>query len=337
MVVLLLLFYKFFQLDTKTTISNFNKVDNYICYVAEDTILVVKDLNDEKVLEKNLSNSFGYKPLIFNDKIFFSESNDVICCWDLKTKKVLWKQKTPNIVKAIIKLNEKTILINIKNYGFMVFNSEHGEVLYNILRNKDDCHSPDLSPYPVIVDNNNFYISNWNCNSISSFDISNGKVLWSKKLEDGIYTSLLYEDYIFLGFNNSYENGGAYLVEKETGIVVFKKQLLFEERLKPLIKNNKVFFYTYDKKLNEFDFKTRTDKVVGKFTSSDDISGGQMYLIDNNIFFQDSNFDVFKFNLLNYKKELIGKSDFGGIEEVYKKNNQAVIVFPDNSRLIVEL
>lgn len=337
MALLLLLFYKFYQLEPKTTISNFNKVDNYICYVVDDNVLVVKDLNDEEILKKNISNSFTYKPLIFNDKIFFSESNDFICCWDLKTKKLLWKQKSPNNVKSIIKLNEKRILINIKNYGFIVLDSERGEILYNILRNKDNCHSPDLSPYPVVVDNNNFYISNWNCNSISSFNISNGKLLWSKKLENGIYTALLYEDYIFLGFNNSYENGGTYLVEKKTGTVVFKKELLFEERLEPIIKNNKVFFYTYDKELNAFDFKTKTDKVVCKFTPSDDISGGQMYLIDNNIYFQDSNFDIFKFDLLNYKKELIGKSNFGGIEGVYKKNNHAVLIFPDNSFLRVEL
>lgn len=337
MVVVLLLFYKFFQVEPKTTISNFNKVDNYICYVVEDTILVVKDLNNEKVLEKKLSNSFTYKPLIFNDKIFFSESNDIISCWDLKTKMVLWKQKTTNSVKAIIKLNEKTILINIKNYGFIVLNSERGEILYQILRNQKDCHSPDLSPYPVVVDNNTFYISNWNCNSISSFNILDGKLLWSKKLEDGIYTALLHEDYIFLGFNNSYENGGTYLVEKKTGTVVLKKQLLFEERLTPVIKNNKVFFYTYDKKLNEFDFTTRKDKVISQFTSSDDISGGQIYLIDNSVYFQDSNFDLFKFDLLNYKKELIGKSNFGGIEEVYKKNNHVVLIFPDNSSLTVEL
>lgn len=297
-----------------------------------DSILAYSTFNSKEVIVENiLSNKIQFKrnlkdicylkPIIRDSKIYFPVSDEEFICHDLKSKKTLWKIKTSNKLCNIQILNNENLIINIKGIGFRIINIKTGKEEYQLDYVYDkNCLLPDSSPYQIVSDKNYFYISSWMCNAITKYRISNGEQIWKLKLEEATsVVSVLYKDKLFVGSNYSYESGFIRVIDAKTGKIDYQEKSNFEPRIQPLLKGDRIIYYTFDSALNEFNINNMSSKKIFKLSEFNDFSGAEMYLLDNEIFFQSPNYSIiYQFDLKTNKIKKIGKYEERMISGIYK-------------------
>lgn len=312
-------------------IANVNLENNLLTYSYwknNDYAIKIEDLATNKTFffTKIKDKSFT-EPRINDHKLYFPESNDTFICLDYKTKKVIWKLPTKGRIREFQIVKDTVIIASIAVYGLVAINANTGKVMYELLIHSDKGCLVDDAPRPIGFDENNFFVTNFNGASISAYEISSGKMVWSKKENPTSFSNFIVSGkYIFIGSNDSYKTGEIMLIETKTGKVVYSQDSKFEIMMDPVSIKNKVYYYTYDSKLNEFDIEKKTSKILYKFSPKNDISGSQIYLLDNALYFQDMNFDLNKLNLNTLKKEIIGKGE-KGLLGVYKINNKVKFIY----------
>lgn len=312
-------------------IVNIDTKDNLLVYSFwKDTEYAIKveDLKTDKIIfSSKIKDNCFTEPRINSGKLYFPESNDTFSCIDYKNKKVFWKLKTKGRISEFQFVNDNVIIASIDTYGLVAINSRTGKVLYELLLYGDKGCIVDAAPRPIGFNEDYFFVSDFNCNSIAAYEISSGKKIWNIN-KDSIALSnfIVAGKYIFLGNNDSYETGKIMLIESKTGKVIYSQDSKFEIMMNPILYQSKIYYYTYDSKLNEFDIEKRTSKIICNFSPADDISGSQIYQLDNFLYFQDVKFNLNRMNLTTLEKEIIGKCP-KGLLGVYKINNVVKFVY----------
>ncbi len=319
------------HLERHALIANIDPKNNFLIYSYwkdTDYAIKIEDLKTDKILYsfKIKDNSFT-EPKIHNNKICFPESNESFICMDYKRNIILWKIQTKGRVREFQYVNDDMIIASIDSYGIVAINSNSGKVMYELLLHADQNCSIDNAPRPITYDDNHFYLADFNCNSVAAYDILSGKKVWSVNRNSAALSNLIVAGkYIFVGSNDNYKTGEIILLEAKTGKLVYQHESKFEIMCNPIHYKNKIYYYTYDSRLNEFDIENRTSKIIYSFSKEDDISGSQIYPLDNFLYFQDLSFNLNRIDLSTLKKEFIEKSP-KGLLGVYKIKNEIKFVY----------
>lgn len=285
-------------------------LDSIILYATWDTTINIYSLIKQDVSFKiKLNNICHAIPLLEKGKLYFPLSTEEFVCMDVNTHSIIWKAKINGRCSRFDLVSDSMIVASVNNYGIVALDIKTGNKRYELLYSFKETQLPDLSPWPVAFDDKQLYISNWQRSLISCFQKSDGKLLWKITNEElGMAGEpVVLGKQLFFGVNFLYKNGLVLLIDKETGKIDFKTPSLFEERMKVINRNDSIYFYTYDQKLNIFYPKQQMIKTVYTFSDEDDISGSQMKLLDDDFYYSDNSFIVTKFSLKDLQMKKLGK------------------------------
>jgi outer membrane protein assembly factor BamB len=321
--------------------NNFNKKNNIenncVSKLFNDSILISKN-QDTLINFKNLKNNEVHtvvsktsnclQPLLDNNNTLYTPiSDELFQCIEIKNIKVKWSFKPPEQINNF-KLFGDNLVFSIRNYGLIILDTATGKLKHKLKGfNDSNCHSMLINDF--CVENNNLYVSDFRCSNVVCFDIKTGEEIWRYESEVvGATQLLLINDYIFCGVTgNPLKNeGSVVLLDKFSGDVKFKKNEKIDLITKPVIFNNKIIYYSYDSKINEFDIDKFKFKNLISFASSDGICDGQIYLIDDNIYFINCSFELIKFNLKLNKLYKLGKAS-KNLKAVYKINDEVKFIY----------
>jgi len=313
--------YEFLQLNAvSNTISYSNE---NVIYSTWDTAVSVYDLKAGAVIFTRKIKDVCYaKPIAKNGRIFFPFSDDKFVCVDAKDGKLLWELELKGRCSNFDFLDDTTIAASTKHNGLVVLNADKGRLLYELKYNYEETHLPDLSPWLISFDEQNFYVSNWQGHSLSSFKKKDGTVNWQfDNKEQGMAgQSIVDNDRIFVGINEAYKNGRILLLTKKNGGIFYQEECKYEEREAPVLYKNSVYFYSYDRFLNRFNLSANKIERVKGFEKDFDLSGHQMFLNIDDIYFSDASFmlncysikdNTFK-QIQKTEKSIIGAHSYNG-------------------------
>lgn len=282
---------------------------NILIYSTWDKKIVVEDIAQSKILYNKALVDICYpKPILKKEYLYFPLSNEKFVCVNIKTNKLTWELSLPGRCNGIYMINN-IILMDIKHHGIVGCNLNNGKLLYEILYHYNkECAIPDLSLYRISFDSNNFYLNNWQCNTLSSFNSSTGKQNWTKNFGDGQSNTAFSTNGLFLGINRVYQGGEIYLIDSVSGNVLFKRESLFEQNFNPIFRKNKVYYYTYDAKMHAFDVLAKRDSIIFHFEESQDVSGNQMFLVNDNLYYNREK-EIYALNLNSYVLKIVGHTE----------------------------
>jgi outer membrane protein assembly factor BamB len=185
--------------------------------------IVIEDLVTKKIIfNKNLKEVSFTEPKIKDNIICFPYDNFNFVCYDYKTTEKLWDVKTFGRVREFQFVNNNLIIASIDNFGIIAIDYLQGKIKYE-LKYKDSKSSSNMSPRPIQFDKKNFYVSDWEGNTITSLKINNGEVNWQKKITEGFTNFVISEDYIFFGSNDLYKKGHIGLLQIKNGDLLYLK------------------------------------------------------------------------------------------------------------------
>ncbi len=299
--------------------GTFSFRDSMLIYATWDSTVVVENLASKKKSLFKTKNLCYAKPILAGDKLLFPVSDSEFNCVDIFSRKLLWKAKLGGRCSSFTYANG-CIIANTKHNGITGLDSENGDLRFLLPYQYDEsCLLPDLSPYPILVDRDIFYICNWQCKSLSAFNMLTGVPIWSKQFGNGLGNFVLANDVIFYGRNDGYKTGGVMLIDASTATVLCRNIELFEERVLPLMYKNRIYYYTYDSKLREMDLSTKQSRVVFSFNDSNNVSGSQMFLYHGKLYYS-KNGSVYSIDLKDFRiskiltnsKDILGGFGWGG-------------------------
>lgn len=298
--------------------------DLYLIYSTWDSYIVVENKLDNKLLYKiKIKDKCYAKPMIKGDNLYFPISDKQFSNYNLKTKKIDWTCEIGGICRSFNLLND-VFIVNEKNYGISGIDIFTGKKTFELgYVYNDKCSIPDLSPYYITSNDKYFYVCNWLCKTITAFD-STGKEIWSKIFGSAVSNAVAVKNYIFLGIDNKYEGGKIFLLNSETGDILFEQDNKFQVRFNPIQYNDNIYFYSYDNKLNKFDVNKRNNRVIFSFDNTNSPGGDQMFLLENDLYYSAGNpMFIYRFSLMNdelEKKQPAVKSMYG----VFKTSDNKV-------------
>ncbi len=308
-------------------VSNFFN-DSILISKNQDTLINVKNIKNNELYTVVSKTSNCLQPLLDNNNILYTPiSDELFQCIEIKNKKVKWSFKPPEQINNF-KLFGDDLVFSIRDYGLIILNSTTGKLKYELKKsNESKCHSMLINDF--FIENNNLYVSDFRCSNLVCFDINTGKEIWQYRSKIvGATQILLINDYLFCGITgNPLKNEGlVVLLDKFSGVIKFKKNEKIDLITKPVIFKNKIIYYSYDSKINEFDIDKFKIKNLISFDDSDAICDGQIYLLDDNIYFTDCNFEINRFNFNKNKLDKIGKAP-KSLTSVYNINNEVKFVY----------
>ncbi len=311
--------------DRNMIAGSLTKTDSLLIYATWDSYIVIENiLTDRKLHEIKIQDNCFAKPLLKDNKLYFPTSNKQFSCYDLTTKKIIWNCEIRGTC-MLFKLLKNRLIINEKDYGISALNILSGkkEFELNYIYN-EKCSIPDLSPYYIVCNEDNFYVCNWQCKTITAFDGLTGKEVWNKSFGSAVSNAVVINNYIFMGFDNMYKGGKIYLLDSKTGNILFEQGNKFQVRFNPIQYKNDIYFYSYDNKLNKFDVSNKSNKVIYSFDNTNSPGGDQMFLLDNYLYYSagDPMF-IYRFNLNNNTLDKIQEAD-KSIYGVYKKADNKI-------------
>ncbi|PIF44880.1 putative pyrroloquinoline-quinone binding quinoprotein [Chryseobacterium sp. 52] len=312
-------------------IANINVKNNLLVYSYwkdKDYAIKIEDLKtNTTIFSTKITDKCFTEPRINHDQLYFPESNNIFTCIDYKNNKVLWKLSTKGRIREFQFVKDDLIIASIDLYGLVAINSDTGKVMYELLLHPDKSCLVDNAPRPIAFDNNYFYVTNFNCTSISAFAISSGKNVWNTKENlTPLSNFVVAGKYIFTGSNKNNDKGEIMLLETQTGKIVFKQNSKFDIFTDPVFYQNKVYYHTLDSQLQEFDIEKKSSKVMYKFKGNEDLGCNQMYLLDHFIYAQDCDYDVNKIDLNTFTKEIADKGQ-KGLLGVYQIHNNVKFIY----------
>lgn len=315
-------------------VANINSKDNLLAYsYTKDNNYAIKleDLRTNKTIyTKKISNDCFTEPKTHHGKLYFPESDHLFTCVNYKTGQVSWKLPTPGRIREFQIVNNHIIIASVDAYGIIAIHADTGKILYELPLHSDKSCQVDFAPRPVGFDETYFYVTNFNCSLISAYDISSGKKVWNKtESAFALSNFTVTGKYIFLGYNVHNSNNVSeeiMLLEAHTGKLLYRQRTLFDIFTDPVPYQNKIYYHTYDCRLQEFDIENKTERTLFKFGESNDFGGNQIYRQDHFLFLQDLHYNIVKINLRTLKKEIFDKSNKGMLG-VYKRNNKINLIY----------
>lgn len=309
---------------------------NKLIYANWNKEVIIENLENNHTIFSQKTIDFCYmQPITKEDYIFFNYSNKEFRCVNYKTDKIIWEINTNNRPNRFHIINDSIGLLDIKHSGILKINLNNGMHQF-ILKYKYDneCSSPDLSPYPISFNSDYFIINDWNCKTIRCFN--NSKEVWSINLSEGTSKSVLFENKVFVAVDKYYKSGSIFIIDLNSGKILteFKNQHIML-RTTPVLWNNYVIFIDYyENNIKKYDFYKNEINTIKQFNDLNKLNNinnnfvvNQLILVNDFLYYQDNQFDVFRINLYTNKENLIGKSEKGGVSVVYSSKKEKEIIF----------
>lgn len=318
------------KIRLNNTAAIFN--DSLLVFNTLKDSVVIENINNKKILfSKKINDTEAIRPqpvLDKNNRLFGVFSEDKLSCIDIKTNTAKWTYVTNQKINIIKSVNDTLIIIGIRDFGLTALNSKTGKPVYHL----EESHSSVCNSSFIIeftFDKEKLYVSDFQCNTISSYNLNNGKKIWSFKSSlEGLSRLLIYNNYIFCGITgNPIENEGKIiLLDKKTGTVLAEENQTFDLIANTIVYKNNILYYTYNGALKEFDLEERKSKTFYQFNKENRLCDSQLHLIQNDLYFEDCQFNVVRFNLLNKTSKKIEQKP-KGLNEVYLSNNEVKFVY----------
>lgn len=283
-----------------------------IIYSNWDTSICVYNLEKKLIIFRKKAMDTCYaKPIVKNGKIYFPFSNDKFFCRQICDDKLLWELDLKGMCSNFDFIDDTTIIASTKHNGLIMFNAEHGKILSELKYNYENTQLPDLSPWLVSYDSQNFYVSNWQGYTLSSFKKKDGTINWQFANKDfGLAgQSFLLGHKIFIGVNEAYKDGKLIVLDKSNGAILHKQGFKYEDQETPIFYNDIVYFYSYDRCINAFDISTYNAKRLKWFEKDFDLSGNQMFLSVDKIYFSDNSFFLNSYSINDNTLKQIQKTE----------------------------
>jgi outer membrane protein assembly factor BamB len=301
--------------------------DSLALYTTFDSLIKVENIITNKNLYKlKIKNDQTTIPSLLiekNNYLYFPFNETLLNCVNFRTKKRIWKFNCEGTITSLKNVNDSIILIGVRGYGIIALNTITGNKLYQQKdSNKSVCNSSSM--YDLVFDEKLFFVSDSYCNNVTAFNFRNGKKIWGYKSKLALASRpILIKKFIFVGItgNPMKNEGKVVLLDKCSGKIIFEKNEPFDLITKPVLYKNKVIYYTYDFKLNEFDLDTKTTKVIYQFKEDEFGCGYQFFLKGDNIYFDDCKFNLNRFSLKTHKIKILGKSK-SSLLGIYKNKNK---------------
>jgi len=312
--------------DRNIISSSLTVTDSLLIYATWSNKIIVENIRSHKILFTKKTISICYaRPVLIGKKLYFPIADSVFTCVDIATSKTIWNSRLGGRCSDF-HIIDHSIIANSKSYGLVGMDLDSGKVKFELrYRYGVGCTIPDLSPYRISFDKKAFYVCDWQCASVSAYHIADGKRLW-QKVTDFSNSNVKYVDgVLFWGRNKFYKGGEILLLDPTNGSVLYQGQAKFEANFNPIVYAHRVYYYSYDGKLNEFDVKTRKNKVVYVFKPENDVSGYQMYLLNGSLYYSAQD-NVYQLNLKNFSHKVV-KSDVKDIYGVYQDKDKVEFIF----------
>lgn len=301
-------------------------------YVTFDTLVKVENLKTKKILfQKKINCEQLIVPTVLVKKhnyLYFPLNDSVLSCVNFKTEKEIWKYKFEDVITGLKNVNDSIILVDLRDAGVVALNIMTGKRIYEIKdSNNSRCNSPSV--HNIVFDEKYFWVSDFDCGTVTAFNLKDGKEVWKYKSKiNGAVRLLLTKDYVFCGITGNPMNkeGAVFLIDKKSGTLVFAKPEQFDLITKPVNYKNKVIYYGYNSKLSELDLDTKTIKVIKEFNEDELSCGNQLFLLDNTLYFDDCRFNINQLNLISSDFKVLGKSG-SNLLGVYKKGKVVEFIY----------
>lgn len=321
-------------IDKNIIYGNIEK--NKLIYSNWNKEVIIENLENNEIvfLEKTVDYCY-MQPIIKEDYIFFSYSNNEFRCMDYGANKIIWEINTNDRPNRFSIINDSIGLLDIKHSGILKVNLTNGKHKF-ILKYKynNECSSPDLSPYSISSNSDYFIINDWNCKTIRCFN--NSKEVWDRNLGEGISKSILFENKVFVAVDEYYKGGNIFIIDLTSGEVLtkFNNQYIMLRTTPILWKNYVIYIDYFENSIKKYDFYKNEINTVKKFNDSNELNNtsnnfvaNQLILMNDFLYYQDNEFDVVRIDLNTNKENLIGKSEKGGISAVYNSKKDKEIIY----------
>ncbi|WP_439698726.1 PQQ-binding-like beta-propeller repeat protein [Mucilaginibacter sp. AW1-7] len=293
-----------------------------LTYSTWSNEIVVENLKLKKIVfTKKIISTCYAQPVLIENKLYFPIADSIFTCVDIVTSKTIWNTPLGGRCSEFHMI-DNSIIANSKSYGLIGIDPKSGKIKFE-LRYKygSGCTIPDLSPYRMTFDKKAFYVCDWQCKNLSAYNIEDGENLWQKTVDFSSGNIKYVDGVLFWGRNKFYKEGQITLIDPKNGSVLYEEQAKFEENFNPVVYAHKVYYYSYDGKLNEFDVKKRKNKVVYVFKAENDVSGNQMYLLNGCLYYSAQG-NVYELSLKFFTNKLVRSNT----KDIYG-------VYPDKSRI----
>lgn len=302
--------------------------DSLLVSRMDDSIISIKNIRSNKRDSFISKTSNCLQPILdTNNNLYTLITDELFQCFNIKRKKTNWHFKSSEQINNF-KLFENNLILNIRNYGLIVLDSKTGKSKFELKNShSSECHSMLVNDF--FVENDYLYVTDFKCSNLICFDLKSGKEVWNYKSKiNGATQLLIVKDYVFCGITGDplKKEGLIVLLDKFSGKLKFEQQEQFDLITKPIIFKNKIIYYSYNSKINEFNFENFKAKTLIELNNSGGICDGQFYLLENNIYFTDCNFEINKFDLNHNKLYKLGTAS-KSLTTIYKIDNKIEFVY----------
>jgi outer membrane protein assembly factor BamB len=301
--------------------SSLTITDSLLIYATWSNEVVVENfITNKRLFVKRVFNNCYAKPVLIQSKLYFPISDSVFTCIDMLSSKTIWNTSLGGRCSEFHLFNN-SIIADSKHYGLIGIDANSGKIKFQLLyKYGTGCTIPDLSPYRISFDKEAFYVCDWHCNNISAFRIADGKALWKKNTSSSNSNVQFVDGLLFWGRNDFYKGGQITIISPKDGEILYGEPSKFEENFNPIIYNHKVYYYSYDSKLNELDLEKRKTRVVYVFNPKNDVSGNQMYLLNGHLYYNAQS-NIYELDLNSFSNKIIQKDvkDIYGVYQVKSK------------------
>jgi len=296
----------------------------YLTYATWDSTVVVENVKTKKKLRFKTLDLCYAKPFLVKNRLYFPASNSSFWCINITSGKLVWKAKLGGKCSDF-QVSGNNIIANSKNYGILGIDGVSGLQRFRLsYKYNKACLLPDLSPYRIKVGKSVFYICDWQCKSLSAYECTSGELMWDKSFNEGTGNIELVRDNIFYGRNQAYEDGEVMILDLH-GTIISKQAEAFEEKFLPIVKGDKVYYYSHDSKLHEMDVLTKKSKVIFVFDEINDVSGNQMFLMQNKLYYSAKN-SVFCIDLSDFSLTKVSENLQCDVLSFYEMNDKVEFV-----------
>lgn len=303
-----------------------------VCSTLKDSVVIENIKSKRIVFSKKINDTEAIRPQPVLDKhnfLYAVFSENRLSCIDINTNIVKWMYSSNEKINVIKSINDSLLIISIRGFGLVALNSQTGKVVYKLVDgNSSTC--PTTFIIDFTYDDENLYVPDFQCNTISAFSLSSGEKKWFYGFDNyGPCKALIYGGFIFCGTTGASKDnqGRIFVLNKSTGSLVFEENSnQLDIMTNPILWEDKIIYSTDDNRLMAFNSNTGKSELLYKFNINDGLCGGQFHLIGHTIYFDACEDNIMKFNLKSKTLNKVGKVR-KGLNEVYFYNNQLNFVY----------
>lgn len=303
--------------------------DSLLVLNTSNSIIIKNIRNNERFFFKKRIDKNLFKQCLINENsVFYCSEDNIMDKFDyLSCKK--WSYKTDSSINNFV-VNNNFIVLSLNNSKIIVLDVKSGKLVFEF---KDyfssNCNSSIKKD--LCLNGNELYVGDFQCYNILVINLLNGKVKWKYKSNlDGVTKNYVYKNLIFCGITgNPLENQGEIILFENNGRKIFEKKIQFDLISNVLQFDDKLIFYSYDNKIYEFDFSSKKITVIYDLKDKISICDIELFMIRDNIYFQDCNFKLYKLNYLTKSLCSVNTSKKERVKTIFNEKGKLEIIYPD--------